>query len=154
MRCTTSWLGGTLKLSPGAMRTVRSGSSSTSRTGIVPVVLVRGQARERGSDVELNADEVKRMPRPSDRSPSRITIRVPSGLAFRKLELLKDALIEASTAGTVPVHLLLELPDRTVRIAPGDNFKVPESHEVVQRIETILGHRCVVRQFDGRPAPL
>ena len=112
------------------------------------VVLVRGQARERGSDVELNADEVKRMPKPSDRSPSRVDIRVPSGLAFRKLELLKDALIQASTAGTVPVRLLLELPDRTVRIAPGDSFKVPPNHEVVHRIEAILGHRSVLRHFD------
>jgi len=118
------------------------------------VVLVRGQARERGSDVELNADEVRRMPRPSDRSPSRITIRVPSGLAFRKLELLKDALIQASTTGTIPVRLVLELPDRTVRIAPGDSFKVPPSHEVVHRIEAILGHRSVVRHFEGSSVSL
>jgi DNA polymerase-3 subunit alpha len=111
------------------------------------VVLVRGQARERGSDVELNADEVQRMPRPSDRSPSRLDIRLSCRLAFRQLERLRDALVELSTGGSVPVRLLLEQPDRTVRIVPGENYKVPPDTAVVHRIESITGRSSVVRHY-------
>jgi len=116
------------------------------------VILVKGQAKQRGSEVELNAEEIQRMPKPSDRPPARMDIRLSPELAFRKLELLKDALIEVSTGGTVPVRLLLELPDRTVRIAPGESFKVPPEVSVVRRIEAITGRRSVIRYFEGAAA--
>jgi len=113
------------------------------------VVLVFGAAKERGSEIELNAEEMKRMPKPSERAPSQLDIELPMDLPTPALLELKDTLIESS--GQVPVRLLLKLPDRTVRIAPGENYKVRPDADVVRRIEALTGRRSVVKHFDLEP---
>jgi DNA polymerase-3 subunit alpha len=114
------------------------------------VVLIKGQVRERGSDLELNVEDMAELPKPSDRPPARLEITLPGDLPTGKMLELKDTLIEST--GDVPVRLLVALPDRVVRIAPGDSFKVRPDPQVISSIEAITGRRSVRKRWDEKPA--
>jgi DNA polymerase-3 subunit alpha len=115
------------------------------------VVVVKGQVKERGSDFELNLEELVVVPDPASRPPEQLWITLPPQLPAGKIVALKDLLIER--CGETPVRLRLELPEGTVRIAPGDRFKVAVNPDLVTAVEAITGPRSVFKRYPAALAP-
>ncbi|MFL6193835.1 MAG: DNA polymerase III subunit alpha [Thermoanaerobaculia bacterium] len=105
------------------------------------VVLVKGQVRERGSDVELTVEEIIPLSRLASRSIAGVDLRLTPALSQSQMLKLRDLLIEHP--GDVPVTLEMQLADRTVRIATEERFKVQLRPELVSSIEGLLGQGSV-----------
>ncbi len=109
------------------------------------VLLVTGVARERGSDVELNVEQVVALDKAARKLLLAVELEIDGGLPAPEMRRLRELLIEH--AGETPLRLTLTLPDRRVRIAPGDHFKVRLEPELVAALEGILGQGCVHERY-------
>ncbi|HVR95347.1 MAG TPA: DNA polymerase III subunit alpha, partial [Thermoanaerobaculia bacterium] len=102
------------------------------------VVLVKGQVRERGSDVELTVEEIVPLEKAGGRSLAGVELLLKPTLSERQMLDLKNLLIEHP--GTVPVTLQICFPDRpAVRIAAQDSFSIDPRPELTASIEGLLG---------------
>jgi len=101
------------------------------------VVLVKGMVRERGSDVELNVDEIVALDTASRRLLLAVELEIGEGISPSDVLRLRELLIEH--AGDTPLSLRVRLDGKRVRIAPGENFKVRLDPELVTSVEGILG---------------
>jgi DNA polymerase-3 subunit alpha len=112
-------------------------------------ILVKGQVRERGTDVELMVEEVERL---QNLEPAVIGVDVLlNGSATQTLLLkLKDVFIEHP--GDVPVTLKLKLPDCTVSIAAKESYKIQLSPELKSNIEQLLGQGTVHERYQSSTA--
>ena len=110
------------------------------------VVVVQGTVRERGSDLEMSADEIIAVHREADRVLS-VDLRVPSALSSQQLFELRDLLIEHP--GETPVRLSYRLPDRTVHIAPRADLCIDLDLQLTSSLEEMLGAGSV---RERRPA--
>ncbi len=114
------------------------------------IVVVRGAVRERGSDVELSADEIQPLV-PSAGNPSELELELAESLSTGDLLQLRDLLIEH--AGDVPVRLNLAIAGRHVFIQPQERFRVACGDGLVASIEALLGRGSVRKRFaPGPPA--
>jgi DNA polymerase-3 subunit alpha len=109
------------------------------------VLLVTGVARERGSDLELNVEQVVALDKAARKLLLAVELEVDAGLSASAMMRLRELLIEH--AGDTPLKLTLTLGDRRVRIAPGDHFKVRCEPELVTALEKILGRGRVHERY-------
>jgi len=108
-------------------------------------VLVKGQVRERGTDVELMVEDIVPLEKLAGRPVVGVDVLL-NGTASQSLLLqLKDVLIEHP--GDVPVTLKLKLPDCTVNIAARETYKIDLSPEVKSGIEQLLGQGTVRERY-------
>jgi DNA polymerase III subunit alpha len=115
------------------------------------VVVVQGSIRERGSDCEMNCEELEVVPNPADRPPLQLDITLgPRRVPLARMQQLKDLLTESS-GGDVPVRLRVELDDRQVLIAPSERFVVKFCPELVQAVEALTGRGSVTPRYAPRP---
>jgi DNA polymerase-3 subunit alpha len=112
------------------------------------VVLVKGQVRERGSDIELTVEDIVPLDDTAP-APAAVTLAVGSGLPQADMLRLRDLLFEHP--GDVPVTLEVRLPDRTVRIAARENCKIAYSPQLAAAIQAILGPGSV-KELPGQAA--
>src|SRR5262249_7733369 len=112
------------------------------------VVLVKGQVRGRGSDIELTVEEIVPL---GDTVPPPASIALPGGSGVPQGEVLRLRGLLFEHPGETPVTLEVRLPDRTVRIAARDNCKIAWSPELAAAIEEILGPGSV-RELRGQAA--
>jgi DNA polymerase-3 subunit alpha len=107
-------------------------------------VLVKGQVRERSSDIELTVEEIIPLETLGP-ALAEVELVLQPSLSTGKMRELRDLLVEH--AGKVPVTLQLQLPDRTVWIAPRSTFKVQFGPELAASIESILGQGSVRERY-------
>jgi DNA polymerase III subunit alpha len=108
-------------------------------------VIVKGVVRDRGSDVELNVEELVALAQAAKRPLAAVELEVGSELTPSDMLKLRDLLIEH--AGEVPVTLCLRLPGRVVRIAPAAQFKVRFDPGLVSSVEGLLGRGAVRERY-------
>jgi hypothetical protein len=70
---------------------------------------------------------------------------VPGSFSRNQMISLQDLLIESS--GPTPVTFHVQLPDRTVHIAPAKRFCIDFRPEVVASIEGLLGQGSVKERY-------
>jgi DNA polymerase-3 subunit alpha len=104
------------------------------------VVLVKGQVRERGAEVELTAEEIQALADTNEKLAA-VEVVVEAGISTRSLLELRDLLLEHP--GTVPVKIRLVLPDSSLRIATGEGFRVKLDDQLEASIEGLLGQGTV-----------
>ena len=107
-------------------------------------VLVRGQVRDRGSEVEMTAEEVVPLARAAEKLVTGVRVTLDRELSRRELLELRDLLTEHP--GEAPVVLAVRL-DRgeAVEIAPPERFRVDLSPRLVAALEGLVGAGRVVR---------
>jgi DNA polymerase-3 subunit alpha len=109
------------------------------------VVLVKGQLRERGSDIELTVEDIVPLEKVSGKALAGVDLVVPGSFTRTQMISLQDLLIESS--GPTPVTFHVQLPDRTVHIAPAKRFCIDFRPEVVASIEGLLGQGSVKERY-------
>ncbi|HKV08219.1 MAG TPA: DNA polymerase III subunit alpha [Thermoanaerobaculia bacterium] len=109
------------------------------------VVLVKGQVRERGTEVEIMVEEVQPLSKLATRPLAGLDLTLGPRISQREMLRLRDLLIEHP--GETPVTLEVKLPDRTVRIAAQENFKVRFGPELAASIEGLLGQGSVRERY-------
>jgi DNA polymerase-3 subunit alpha len=108
------------------------------------IVLVKGVARDRGSGLEMTAEEIVSLDRAKEDLIVELEVELDSEMSSAALVALRELLIEH--AGDVPVRFRVAVNGRAVRIAPPDRFRVQFAPELVSSIEAIVG--------DGRVRPV
>jgi DNA polymerase III subunit alpha len=108
-------------------------------------ILVKGQLRERGTDVELMVEEITPLEKLNLRPVVGVDVLLSDAASQTTLLKLKDVLIEHP--GDVPVTLKLKLPDRTVNIAAKESYKIEWVPELVSSIEQLLGQGSVIERY-------
>jgi DNA polymerase-3 subunit alpha len=111
------------------------------------VVLVKGQARERGSEVEITVEEIVPLKKLAGRPLAGVDLRLDPRLSQTQMLKLRDLLTEHP--GDVPVTLEMRVADQTVRIVTPDNLKVQLVPELVASIEGLLGQGSVKERWAG-----
>ena len=111
------------------------------------VVIVKGFVRERGSDVEMNVDDLVPLKKASRRLLEQVELSLDAALSARELLALRDLLVEH--AGAVPLKLRLSLPDRVVSIRPEDSFKVRFDPGFIEAVEDMLGEGALTEHYAG-----
>ncbi len=109
------------------------------------LVLVKGQLRERGTEMEITVEEIVPV---GNLGPSLAQVELllePSKISTTAMLRLSDLLKEHP--GKVSVSLQLKLPDRTVWIAPRDTYKVDFGPKLAASIEGLLGHGTVRERY-------
>ena len=108
------------------------------------VVIVKGFVRERGSDKELNVDEMVPLKKASRKLINLVELVVDGGVSTKELMQLRDLLVEHH--GDVPLRLRVDLEDRAVSIQPGAQFKVRLEPGLVERVEEMLGEGALTQR--------
>jgi DNA polymerase-3 subunit alpha len=109
------------------------------------VVLVKGQVRMRGSELELSVEEIKPLTLVTARPPAALELRLDAGTPRRQVLALRDLL--AAHPGEVPVRLCVALPDRWVDVSPRDSCKVSFDERLVEAVEGLLGRGCLQPRY-------
>jgi DNA polymerase-3 subunit alpha len=110
------------------------------------VVLVKGQLRDRGSDVEITVEEIVPLGRLAAKTLAGVDLVVPPELPTRDMLELRDLL--TLHPGPVPVSLVVRLPEHLVRIATRESFRIDPSPELSAAIEALLGPGSVHERPD------
>jgi DNA polymerase-3 subunit alpha len=114
------------------------------------VVLVKGQVRERGSEIELTVEEILPLDKLAARSPAGVDLTLDPALSQSKMLKLRDLLTEHP--GDVPVTLEMQFPDKVVRIATEARYKIQLNPELVSSIEGLLGQGSVRERYQASGA--
>jgi DNA polymerase III subunit alpha len=101
------------------------------------IVLVKGVARDRGSGLEMTAEEIVSLDRAKEDLITELEVELDSEMSSASLVALRELLIEH--AGDVPVRFRVAVNGRSVRIAPPDRFRVRFEPDLVASIEAIVG---------------
>ncbi len=109
------------------------------------VILVKGQVRSRGSELELSVDEIVPLEELTSHRPVAAEIRLSESLAAREMLQLRDLLIEHP--GPVAVEMRIELADCVVAVDELDRFKVDVEGPLVAAIGSLLGPDRVRLRF-------
>jgi DNA polymerase-3 subunit alpha len=105
------------------------------------VVLVKGQVRERGSEMEITVEEILPVNKLAARQLAGVDLKLTPKVSTSQMLKLRDLLTEHP--GEVPVTLEMHLADRTVRIATPDNLKIHLAPALVTSIEGLLGQGSI-----------
>ena len=105
------------------------------------IVLVTGLARDRGSGVELTAEEVAGLDKAKESLVREVEVHLGQGIGPSEMVRLRDLLTEH--VGDVPVRFSIDLSDRTVRVAPAERFRVRYDAALVASLEDLLGESSV-----------
>jgi DNA polymerase-3 subunit alpha len=113
-------------------------------------ILVKGQVRERGTEVELTVEDVVPLEKVAVRPIIGVDVLLNGNASQTVLLKLKDILIEHS--GDVPVTLKLKLPDRTFHISAKDAYKIQFGPQLKANIEKLLGQGTVHERYQSSAA--
>ncbi|MGH9465060.1 MAG: OB-fold nucleic acid binding domain-containing protein, partial [Thermoanaerobaculia bacterium] len=105
------------------------------------IVLVRGLARDRGSGVEVTAEEVVSLERARQALVRQVELELDERCTASELVRLRELLAEH--AGDVPVRLCLRIGGRALRVAPDERFRVHYDAALAGRLEDLLGKSAV-----------
>jgi DNA polymerase III subunit alpha len=111
------------------------------------VVIVKGFVRERGSDTEMNVDDLVPLKKATRKLLERVELSLDAALSAAELLRLRDLLAEH--AGPVPLELRIALPDRVVSIHPEPTFKVRLDPAFVEAVEDMLGEGTLTERYAG-----
>jgi DNA polymerase III subunit alpha len=103
------------------------------------VILVKGQARERGGEIEITVEEIG--PLDTSRPLAGVDLALDPTVSQTKMLKLRDLLTEHP--GDVPVTLEMQFRDRVERIAMGERYKIQLNPELRSSIEGLLGPASV-----------
>jgi DNA polymerase-3 subunit alpha len=103
------------------------------------VILVKGQARERGGEVEITVEEIVTLD--TTRRLAGVDLTLDASVPQSKMLKLRDLLTEHP--GDVPVTLEMQLRDRVERIAMGEKYKIQLNPTLRSSIEGLLGPASV-----------
>jgi len=109
------------------------------------VVIVKAQARSRGSELELSVDEIVPLQQVTHHRPIAVEVRLSETLSAGDLLKLRDLLIEHP--GAVAVELRIELADAVVVVKDLERYKVDAEGPVLGAIERLLGRDRVHTRF-------
>ncbi len=101
------------------------------------VVVIRGEVRERGSDVELSAMDITALSLGSGKIVAGVDLVVPENFPPKEMLRLRDLLIE--NPGAIPVTFEVRDGSKTHRIRTRDAFSIDLGRELVASIENLLG---------------
>ena len=107
------------------------------------IVLVRGQVRERGSEMEITVDEMEPLQKALERLVTGVRVALCEALPPPQMIKLRDLL--ADHPGNSAIEFELRLADTSVRIAPESRFRVDPTPDLLRAIEEIVGAGSVVR---------
>jgi DNA polymerase-3 subunit alpha len=107
------------------------------------IVLVKGQVRDRGSEMELTVEELSPLDRVMERLVTGVRVSLERALPVPQMLKLRDLLAEHP--GESQVEFEIELDGSKVRISPEGRFKVDASPTLLRAIEEIVGAGSVVR---------
>ncbi len=105
------------------------------------IVLVRGVARDRGSGVEITAEEIVSLDRAEAGLVRSLELELDDRLPPATMVQLRELLTEH--AGDVPVRLHIHVEGHAVRVAPHERFRVRYDAALVSRLESLLGKSAV-----------
>ncbi len=105
------------------------------------IVLVRGVARDRGSGVEVTAEEVLSLDRARQALVREVELEVDEGWSAGDLVRLRELLAEH--VGDVPVRLRIRVEGRSLRVVPDERFRVRYDAALAGRLEDLLGKSAV-----------
>ncbi|MEM7480118.1 MAG: DNA polymerase III subunit alpha [Acidobacteriota bacterium] len=111
------------------------------------VIVVKGLVRERGSEVELNVEDMTSLEQATRKLLLAVEVDLGAGLPTQEMLRLRDILTEH--AGPTPLKLSLDRAGQRFHIAPGENFKVRFDPELVSSLESILGEGRVHEHYAG-----
>jgi len=115
------------------------------------VVLVKGQVRERGGDMEMTVEEISALDKLGVRPLAGVDVLLKAAaISTNSMLRLRDLLVEHP--GDVPVTLQVQLPDRVVHIAAQESYKVQLSPKLATSIEQIFGQGSVRERYQALPA--
>jgi DNA polymerase-3 subunit alpha len=115
------------------------------------IILVKGQLRERGTDVEVTVEEITPLDKLGVRPLEGIDVLLKgASISTNSMLRLRDLLVEHP--GEVPVTLQVQLPDRVVHISAQDNYKVQFGPKLAASIEQLLGQGSVRERYQPLPA--
>ncbi len=107
-------------------------------------VVVKGQVRERGSEVELTVEEMVPLERAARRLITGVRVDLPRALSRKELLALRELLAEYP--GDAPVCLTTRLASGAdVEVAAETRLRVDYSPELVHAVEGLLGRGSVHR---------
>jgi DNA polymerase-3 subunit alpha len=107
------------------------------------LVLVKGQVRERGSELEITVEELVPLAKAMEKLVTGLRVSFESELAVPQMLRLRD--LFAEHPGESAVEFEVGLEGSRVRIAPEGRFKVDASPDLMRAIEEIVGAGSVVR---------
>jgi DNA polymerase-3 subunit alpha len=107
------------------------------------IVLVKGQVRERGSEMELTVEELSPLERAMEKLVTGVRVSLESELAMNQMLRLRDLLAEHPGESLVEFEIAVD--GARVRVAPEGRFKVDPSPSLMRAIEEIVGSGTVVR---------
>lgn len=120
------------------------------------VLVLRGQVRSRGSDVELILGEVEPFEDARRRLLSALVLTVAEGRS--RSDLLRVRNLLADYPGSARVQFAIEVEGKIVRIQPDSRFRVELNDALVEGLERILGvgsvAQCRESMRDRELAPL
>ncbi|HEV8582157.1 MAG TPA: DNA polymerase III subunit alpha [Thermoanaerobaculia bacterium] len=114
------------------------------------VVLIKGQVRERGTDVELTVEEITPLDKLAVRPLAGVDLMLDPSVSQSQMLKLRELLTEHP--GQVPVTLAMQFPDRTVRIDTKESYKIDVGPDLVSSIEGILGEGSVRERYQAAMA--
>jgi len=115
------------------------------------VVLIKGEVRERGSDVELSAMDITPLSLGSGKIVSGVDLVVPENFPPKEMLRLRDLLIE--NPGTVPVTFEVRVVgQKPRRVSTHDSYSIDLRRELVASIESLLGAGTVKERIVPLPS--
>jgi DNA polymerase-3 subunit alpha len=100
-------------------------------------VIVKGQVRERGAELEMTAEEMTLLARAVEKLVSGVRVSLDRELPQTEMLRLRDVL--ADHPGEAAVEFELKVGDDLVRIAPQERFRVNATPALLSAIEGIVG---------------
>ncbi len=107
------------------------------------IVVLRGQVRSRGADVELIANDVETFAAAQKRLVATLLLRLSSREGRSELLRIRDLLTDHP--GTAPIVFEVEADGQRVRISPESRFQVELSDQLIDNLEQLLGVGNVIQ---------
>jgi hypothetical protein len=103
--------------------------------------------RERGSDTEMNVDDLVPLKKATRKLLERVELTIDEAMTRRELLDLRDFLIE--NHGPTPLRFRIRLPTCDAVGPPSGEFKVQSSPGFVEALEEMLGEGSLSKHYAG-----
>ncbi len=113
------------------------------------VVLVKGQVRMRGSEIELSVEDITPLDQLTERPVELVELTLSENLPTGRMLELRDLLAEHP--GEVPVRLRVRLGHCTIEVNPRESFRVSCDAALIASVEGLLGRGCARPQYATGP---
>ena len=111
------------------------------------VVIVKGFVRERGSDTEMNVDDLVPLKKATRKLLDKFELTIDEAMTRRELLDLRDFLIE--NHGPTPLRFRIRLPTCDALGPPSDDFTVQNTPDFVAAVEEMLGEGSLTKHYAG-----